>query len=253
VPDGFSQESLLVDRKDIWNHHWLAASIPGWRVAGGTTLYQPRYLSDGGRLFFNSPDALVPQDTNGLEDVYEYEPTGEGDCTSASSTFSADSGGCVGLISSGTSSGESAFFDASENGDDVFFTTISKLVGVDYDTSYDVYDAHVCSTSVPCVTAPVSSPPCTSGDSCKAAPSPQPEIFGPAPSATFSGTGNVIGIPSTAVKPKSLTRAQRLARALAACHKKKNKAKRAVCERQARKRYPVKQPRKANASKKGNG
>ena len=108
-------------------------------------------------------------------------------------------GGCVALISSGTSSSESAFYDASENGDDVFFTTTSRLVGEDYDNGYDVYDAHVCGAEgVPCRTAPVAPPPCDSGDSCKAAPSPQPELFGPAPSATFNGAGNVTPAP---VKP----------------------------------------------------
>jgi hypothetical protein len=38
-------------------------------------------------------------------------------------------------------------------------------------------------------------------------------------------------------KKKSLTRAQKLAAALKACHKKQNKAKRAACERTARKKY----------------
>jgi hypothetical protein len=168
--------------------HWLAGSLSQWH----TWEYQPRYLSDSGRLFFNSSDALVPADTNGREDVYEYEPAGVGSCTSASLTFSARSGGCVDLVSSGTSSAESAFIDASETGNDVFFMTESKLTAQDYDTAYDIYDAHVCSESLPCVSAPVSSPPCSSGDSCKAAPSAQPTIFGPAPSATFSGSGNLV-------------------------------------------------------------
>ena len=34
-----------------------------------------------------------------------------------------------------------------------------------------------------------------SGDSCKAAPSLQPEIFGAPPSATFSGAGNLLEPP----------------------------------------------------------
>jgi hypothetical protein len=188
---------LLVDRPATWTRqgggtgdHWLAGSIPGWYE--GVEPHQPRYLSDSGRLFFDSPDALVSQDTNGLEDVYEYEPPGVGDCTSASATFSVRSVGCVNLISSGTSSGESAFYDASENGDDVFFITSARLSSADYDTAYDVYDARVCSTLAPCAALPTSPPACDSGDSCKVAPSPQPEIFGPAPSATFSGVGNVI-------------------------------------------------------------
>ncbi len=236
--------------------HWLAGSIPTWMEEDGVE--QSRYLSDSGRLFFDSPDALVPQDTNGLEDVYEYEPVGTGGvsgCTEASLTFSQRSAGCVDLISSGTSASESVFLDASETGDDVFFITAGKLVPEDYDAAYDVYDAHVCSVTVPCVTEPVSPPPCTSGDSCKAAPSPQPEIFGPTPSATFSGVGNVASSSlSGALVPKSLTRAQKLASALRAC-RKKGRSKRAVCERRARGRYGLRRSQKsrAKATSKGNG
>jgi hypothetical protein len=214
-------DELLVDPAEIWSaasddggNHWLAGSLPGWVKGYGVTSYQPRYLSDDGRLFFDSPDALVPQDTNGLEDVYEYEPVGSSEtvasdsCSAGSPTFSEHSDGCVSLISSGQSAGESLFVDASETGDDVFFATSSKLTGEDYDTAYDIYDAHVCSSVAPCRSEPVVPPPCSSGDSCKAAPSPQPEIFGAAPSATFSGIGNVVGEPAAKVvkhktKPKS--------------------------------------------------
>ena len=39
--------------------------------------YMPRMISDdGSRVFFNSFDALVPQDTNGVQDVYEWEAQG---------------------------------------------------------------------------------------------------------------------------------------------------------------------------------
>ncbi len=235
--------------------HWLAGSLPPWYGDLGVGSHQPRFLSDSGRLFFNSPDALVPQDSNGLEDVYEYEPAGVGSCTTGDATFSASSGGCVGLISSGTSSEESDLFDASETGDDVFFITTSKLVGADYDTSLDIYDAHVCSVSVPCVSEPVVPPPCTSGDSCKAAPSPQPEIFGPAPSATFSGQGNLVEAPASkpVVQGRSLSRTQKLAIALRACQKKRGR-RRSSCERQAHKRYAAtKRSRKASTSRKGQG
>jgi hypothetical protein len=33
---------------------------------------------DGGRVFFNSDDGLVPKDVNGQEDVYEWEREGIG-------------------------------------------------------------------------------------------------------------------------------------------------------------------------------
>ena len=228
-------QKLLVDRRETWNtyrtgaNHWLAGSIPGWDQGFGGGTYQPRYLSDGGRLFFDSPDALVPGDTNGLEDVYEFEPPGVGGCTTASAGFSERSGGCVDLISSGTSKAESAFLDASESGDDAFFVTAGQLSAADRDTSFDVYDAHVCSAGVPCVAAPVASPPCTSGDSCKAAPSPQPAVFGAPASATFSGAGNVApsSTPPSGVRKKTVKCARGKRLRHGRCVKVKKRAKRA--------------------------
>ena len=57
---------------------WRRTSRDGHRRDVGEAFYQSRYLSDSGRLFFNSSDALVPQDVNGTEDVYEYEPKATG-------------------------------------------------------------------------------------------------------------------------------------------------------------------------------
>jgi hypothetical protein len=51
-------------------------------------------------------------------------------------------------------------------------------------------------------------------------------------------------------KPKTLTRSQKLAKALNACHKDKSKAKRAKCERQARKRYGPTPKKKTKRAKK---
>jgi hypothetical protein len=232
--------------------HWLAANLPpGVNIVSESSLYQPRALSDSGRLFFNSNDGLVPQDVNGQEDVYEFELEGTGGCTAVSVSFSAGLGGCVGLVSSGASPAESGFMDASETGGDVFFLTSSRLTSQDYDTGLDVYDAHECSVSVPCVAQPVSAPPCSSGDSCKAAPSPQPSVFGAPASATFAGAGNVVASPATSVvRAKSLTRAQKLARALRACRKKPRRG-RAACKRQARKRYAAKASRRATGKGQG--
>jgi WD40-like Beta Propeller Repeat len=186
---------------------WLAANIPGYTPAGnGADGHQSRYLSNEGRLFFNSSDALVPQDVNNNEDVYQYEfpagatTSGSDSCTTASSTFSERSGGCVSLISSGTAPGESAFLDASENGDDVFFLSGEKLVAQAPATSVSVYDAHACTAASPCVSTPVAAPACTTADACRSAPSPQPSIFGSPSSATFSGVGNVL---APAAKPKA--------------------------------------------------
>jgi len=188
----------------VWpDERWLAANIPGWvTYAPKNGAHQPRYLSNSGRLFFNSHDALVPQDVNGTWDVYQYEPPGgggegEGDCTtstqSASDVYNPKAEGCVGLISSGESSEESAFLDASESGGDVFFMTLSQLVRQDFDHSIDVYDAHECTTKAPCFPpAAEVPPPCTTEASCKPAPEPQPSIYGAPSSATFAGPGNLV-------------------------------------------------------------
>jgi hypothetical protein len=184
--------------------------LPAWTENGNGRrygVYQSRYLSDSGRLFFETSAALVPQDTNGQKDVYEYEPQGVGSCESVSKTFSEASGGCIGLISSGTSKEVSTFLDASESGNDVFFRTTQRLASQDYDTAFDVYDAHVCGASSPCFTEPVAPPACTTADSCKPASSPQPPIFGVSGSATFSGAGNIApAAAKPAVKPKAKTK-----------------------------------------------
>jgi DNA-binding beta-propeller fold protein YncE len=241
---------LLADRGEIWQQRWLAGSLPSWgfNFNGGSqpaALYQPRYLSNSGRMFFNSADDLVDADRNSKEDVYEYEPQGVGSCT--------DSAGCTGLISSGSSERESAFLDASESGDDVFFLTASPLVAADTDRSIDIYDAHVCSDGSPCLQYPTASTTsCESTASCRSSEAPAPQSAGAPASATFSGPGSPAGAPeqqvrgTSTVKPtgtKPLTRVQKLARALKTCRKQHahSNAKRTSCERQARKKYgPVK-------------
>jgi hypothetical protein len=188
----------LVGGFGVWSvETWIAANVPGWTpYKQKGALYQSRYLSDEGRLFFNSSDALVPQDINNNEDVYEYEPVGVGGCSPTSPTFSERSGGCVALVSSGRAAGESGFLDASENGNDVFFLTGERLVLQDVDTALDVYDAHVCSAAVPCLSSSTSPPSCATADACRAAPAPQPQVFGSPASSTFSGAGNLASTPS---------------------------------------------------------
>lgn len=254
---------LVADAPDIWGgekeqvDHWLAGSIPGWTAANTRqAFYQSRYLDNKGRLFFDSPDALVPavaEEKASKEKVYEYEPDGLGSCRTE--------GGCVGLISAPGAERESTFLDASASGNDVFFLTASKLLPEDEDTNYDIYDAHVCEASSPCVSpAPGADSNCQSAETCREAYSPAPGMQGPASTGVAAGLvaeQQVLGSKSssTAKKPKSkpLTRAQKLAKALKACKTKykakSKKAKRASCERQARKTYgPKKAKKKAKKS-----
>jgi len=233
----------LVGGDRVWKEgQWLAANVPGWTAYTlNQALYDSRYLSDSGRLFFNSSDALVPGDTNGNEDVYEYEPVGVGPaggvCSASSSLFDVSAEGCLGLISSGLGFGQSAFLDASATGSDVFFLTAEKLVARDTGSGIDVYDAHECSVGSPCVTeSSPSAPECVSAASCRVAPLSQPPIFGAPASATFSGAGNVTPAPKPVVKQKTIPRTVMLAHALKAC-KRVFGRRRALCERTARKRY----------------
>jgi hypothetical protein len=240
-PSGWLESnSVLSDPAQAWEGRWVAATIPGMTEAREefNDLYEPRYVTDSGRLFFDSHDALVPQDVNGVGDVYEYEPEGEGSCEDTSATFSEKFVGCVALISGGTGPDESAFADASVNGNDVFFVTTDGLAPQDMGDDYDMYDAHVCSAEAPCAPSVEAPPPCTTADACKAAVSPQPGLFGAPPSATFNGAGNLAPAPVMTMNTKTrpLTRAQKLTRTLKAC-KKRPKQKRPACEKQARKRY----------------
>jgi hypothetical protein len=146
--------------------------------ATGTSSHLSRPMTDdGSKVFFTSSDALVPQDTNGKTDVYEFD--------SASGT--------VHLLSNGTDAGDTYFMDATPSGDDAFFVTRQSLVGWDTDQSYDLYDARV-RGGVP---DPVTRPECSS-DGCHGSlsPAPQEESSG---TDTLHSRGNVR---SVRVKPK---------------------------------------------------
>jgi NHL repeat len=198
-----------------------SASLPGLEGPningfGGLGFpYQQRGLSsDGRRLFFTSTDAVTPGDINGKQDVYEYED------------------GQPHLISSGTSNVDSSFIDASANGDDVFIETASQLVGQDVDQKFDIYDARV-GGGFPFTPA---ASPC-SGEACRPAAvgADADRALG---SASFKGSGNpaVVAPAPAKSKAKSLTRAQKLAKALSVC-KHRPKRQRTSCRARARKRY----------------
>jgi hypothetical protein len=176
--------------------------------------------SDGSRVFFESPDALLPRDTNGVQDVYEWEQQGAGSCQGNSESFSAASGGCLYLVSSGTSPEKSFFADASASGNDVFFFTDQPLVGQDQDGLVDVYDARVGGGLVG--QNPSAAPVACEGEGCKPAAGSAP-VFGAPVSTTFTGAGNQTPPPPavTAPKPKAKHKTVKPR------HKKKRRARKA--------------------------
>jgi hypothetical protein len=150
--------------------------------------FLPRWMSDdGARVFFVTAQPLVPSDVNGLQDVYEWERPASGSeannsCTLSSPDFSEENGGCVYLLSGGTSTDDAYFLDASANGDDVFFRSRGKLTPQAVNENMALYDARVEGGFSETLLA------CT-GTGCQGVPS-APPIFATPSSVTFSGTGN---------------------------------------------------------------
>ncbi|HTT93060.1 MAG TPA: hypothetical protein VMF55_00160 [Solirubrobacterales bacterium] len=172
----------------------------------GPTKPQQMGVSDSGRIFFNSEDALVPQDVNGKRDVYEWED------------------GEVHLLTPGVG-GVSTYGGASTDGHDVYIATREKLIPSDRDEITDVYDVRV-DGGFP---QPTASSLCESNEGC----------HGPASSAPNTPNAASAGF-SSDLKPLS-PRAERLQKALRAC-KHKPKKKRAKCRATAKKRYGKKAP-----------
>jgi hypothetical protein len=194
--------------------------------------YTRAFSNDGARVFFETYEALLPRDTNGQLDVYEFEQGGTGSCPVAS--------GCLYLISTGTSKLRSDFVDASASGNDVFFTTSQQLVPADTDGAIDLYDARV-NGGIP---SPPKPPECL-GDGCLNVP-PAPIDATPV-TAAISAEGNLPGEVKTQIAPKAKpTNAQKLVKAVKACGKKP-KSQRKRCEARARKRYAKKAGRSARA------
>lgn len=158
-------------------------------------------VRDDGSIFFESRDALVPGDVNGVNDVYEWRD------------------GRVHLISTGTDARPSFLGSSSTSGDDVFFTTVQQLVPADRDELADLYDARVDGGFTPSSGRTI----CEGIEGCHGSGSSPP------PERTASSA-------ALAPQAKIDTRRLRLKRQLKACRHKPKKM-RAKCRARAKKRY----------------
>jgi hypothetical protein len=220
------------------------------RFVGGSGRRDPTMSDDGRRVFFMSPVALTP---GTLNDVVIGNKSGEVEYAQNIYEFEE---GRVSLISGGRDVSVVAnptcilfssvcLVGVDVSGDNVFFTTTDRLVAGDTDTQVDFYDARVCSAVSPCVAAGAPEAAGCLGEVCHGVPVVQPGVPGGG-SSTLSGLGNVV--PGPPSKPKPLSRAQKLARALKVCrhsHPRSRKL-RAGCERAARKRYAAKKAVRAD-------
>jgi hypothetical protein len=158
--------------------------------------------ADGKRVFFQSAEKLVAADVNGeagcphdvalgaglvCTDVYEWEAPGEASCTEASSAYVPADGGCVYLLSSGTSTFPSYLGDVSADGEVAFIFTRDQLVPSDEDDLQDIYAVTVDGGLASQHTA--TPPPCGSAAECRGKGTSATAQSG-AGSASFSGPGN---------------------------------------------------------------
>jgi hypothetical protein len=134
---------------------------------------------DGAYVFFNTTTGLVPQDTNGALDVYEWHE------------------GKISLISSGQDPRPSYLLGASPDGGNVFFGTQSPLVAADSSGGGNVYDARICEPEAgnPCIAAAPAQEGLCEGDACSHPPA-APNDATPA-SLTFAGAGDLTPAPPT--------------------------------------------------------
>jgi hypothetical protein len=156
--------------------------------------YLPQWISDdGSRVFFDSDQPLVPSDTNGEQDVYEWERDGTGECT--------ESTGCVYLLSGGTGATSSWLIGAGESGKDVLMISRTNLAPGVSDEAYSIYDARIGGAQ------PILSPTCTE-TGCQGLPSTPPTFATPA-SVTFDGVGDIQSSVKTKIVAKSVKKSQK--------------------------------------------
>ncbi|HEX5592077.1 MAG TPA: NHL repeat-containing protein [Solirubrobacterales bacterium] len=121
---------------------------------------------DGEKVFFETGDSLVPEDTDNRSDVYEWK-----------------NGGGVWLISSGRSAGDDHLYSMTSDGHDVFFRTGDSLLPID-DVGQSIYDARV-NGGFP--TAAPASAPCQEACQGQGSAAPAAPAAG---SSLFHGPGN---------------------------------------------------------------
>ena len=123
------------DGERVWfnTREHLVAGLPSgnylYERSGGSTKvlsgpyanWDPFAALVGETVFHTTPTGLVPEDTDGRNDVYAY------------------AGGVNTLVSVGTAT-EAQFAGASSDGERVFFTTVDKVLPADTDQGRDIYE-----------------------------------------------------------------------------------------------------------------
>jgi hypothetical protein len=140
------------------------------------------FMTDDGRTFFSTEEALVPQDTNESEDVYEYSDGRPQLITSGTAPGLHNSSLVVGHYARPGLAGVSA------DGKDVYFATFERLVGQDLNgQELKIYDART-DGGFPFAEPP---PSCVAADECHGPGSAAPAIPSDGTTAALGGHGNL--------------------------------------------------------------
>jgi hypothetical protein len=229
TPRGNAELSILLTNEE------RAEPSPLTYEPSSASVDQRGISGNGDRIFFDSPDPLVSQDTNTnspevLVNETEKQPQGR-------DVYEWENG-VVYLISTGQSPRDSYLLDSSENGNDVFFATAQSLVPGDTDGGYDVYDAHV---PTPGEQPPPAASPCE-GSTCQGSAGTGPSVTSPA-SASFSGAGNFV---PEATPPPPATSAPKPVKCKKGYVKSKNKCVKAKPKKKAKKASRASTDRRAS-------
>lgn len=200
---------------------------------------RPSISSDGSTITFQSNNALTPQAENSLSsklcsNVYEYRWGGK---MSAGDVFLLSDGQDVTFA---TNKCGASILGMDPSGADVMVASTDKLVSQDTDTQRDYYDARETGGF------PATVPPVGCGEACQGGLAISPLLLSPN-STVPAGAGNLAS-PATKLATqktaRSLSRKQKLAKALAACRKEPRK-KRAACKALVRKKYKARAARRS--------
>jgi hypothetical protein len=143
------------------------------------------FMANDGRTFFSTEDPLVPPDTNGINDVYEYV---DGRPQLISSGIAASDDGKAG--------GQAGLVGVSADGVDAYFSTLEALVSGDQNgQALRFYDART-NGGFP---VPPPTIPCAAAEECHGPPSSQPPPLLRASGVNLGAAGNA----RPAQKPKS--------------------------------------------------
>ncbi len=167
--------------------------------AFGSSPGPPRRIAsaNGDYVFFDTPAALIPSDTDGEQapdedpnsenptfenysvssDVYEWRAAGIDGCSAPQ--------GCLALLTDGSGGYLNLFLGSADEGRDVFISTDSQLLPRDNDTAADIYDVRIGGGFL----EPARSVECA-GDACSTPFAPPGEVT---PSSfTFTGAGDLV-------------------------------------------------------------